>query len=310
MTQLQKISDVAAHFGTTTRTLRYYEEIGLLESRRNDFSPIRFYDDAALRRLEQILLLRRLELSLPEIQQILTTQDLQVAVAAFAGKVKELETEIGRLESLREIVSAFLTLLKERGYNAAGGLGLLEAGASLLAQPVPTAQAQKEKVREALSMTQESTLSQVRIVELKPMRVANYRAVSASPEEEAWAVMNRWVEEAGLTRLATTRYFGFDNPSPTPGKPEYGYEVWVTLPEGVEPPAPIQTKQFGGGLYAVTTATGIGEIFPTWQRLVAWLNAHDQYAPAQGICLEETVTPYGWPIEKVQLDLYEPIKVK
>lgn len=46
---------------------------------RQDSSHQRWYDAAAVSRLEQILLLRRLQLPVKEIQAILKTQDLQVA---------------------------------------------------------------------------------------------------------------------------------------------------------------------------------------------------------------------------------------
>jgi DNA-binding transcriptional MerR regulator len=62
--ELQTISEVSRLFGVSTRTLRYYEQIGLLApTRREDFS-YRSYDEGAVLRLRQIIILRKLRIPL------------------------------------------------------------------------------------------------------------------------------------------------------------------------------------------------------------------------------------------------------
>lgn len=304
MNSLQRIGDVAATYGVSTRTLRYYEEIGLLTSARPDTSGQRYYDAAALARLEQILLLRRLELPIKAITTIVTTQHLEQAVTAFTAKLRELEHEIDRLEGLRHVVGAFLALLQENGCNPGAGLGLLEAGGTLLLRP-------KRVKKEELVMPNESTtLDHVRIIELKPFQVAYYRAESASPELDAWNVLLPWAKAKGLMDLATTRFFGFNNPNPSPDRPTYGYEVWVTVPQGVTPDGPVAIKEFGGGLYAVTT-TYLYEIQERWQKLVGWMHAGGEWELAQHQWLEESIDPdKSLGQDTAQLDLFMPIKRK
>jgi len=70
MNDRQSIRAVAELYRVSARTLRYYEEIGLLESHRRD-SRYREYDPAQLRRLETILLLRRLSFGLRDIADLL-----------------------------------------------------------------------------------------------------------------------------------------------------------------------------------------------------------------------------------------------
>jgi DNA-binding transcriptional MerR regulator len=59
------IQDVARMAGTTSRTLRHYDDIGLLKPSRVGSNGYRHYDAAALLQLQRILLLRGLGLGLP-----------------------------------------------------------------------------------------------------------------------------------------------------------------------------------------------------------------------------------------------------
>jgi MerR family transcriptional regulator, thiopeptide resistance regulator len=65
------IKDVAQATGLTSRTLRHYEQIGLLRPSRVASNGYRFYGDAELSRLYRILSLRALELPLATIQIVL-----------------------------------------------------------------------------------------------------------------------------------------------------------------------------------------------------------------------------------------------
>lgn len=64
------IQEVARAAGTTSRTLRHYQEIGLLEPSRVGHNGYRYYDDGSLLTLQRILLLRQLGLGLPEIAKV------------------------------------------------------------------------------------------------------------------------------------------------------------------------------------------------------------------------------------------------
>jgi DNA-binding transcriptional MerR regulator len=68
------IQEVARVSGTTSRTLRHYDDIGLLKPARVGSNGYRFYDPGALARLQRILLLRGLGLGLPDIRRVLDGQ--------------------------------------------------------------------------------------------------------------------------------------------------------------------------------------------------------------------------------------------
>ena len=85
------IRDVARATGLTSRTLRHYEQIGLLHPSRVASNGYRFYGEAELSRLYRILSLRALELPLATIQIALDDD-----------------------ESLEEAIQSHLSLLEER----------------------------------------------------------------------------------------------------------------------------------------------------------------------------------------------------
>lgn len=68
---MKTISQVAELAGVSTRTLQYYDEIGLLNPSELSTSGYRLYDDDAMQTLQQILFFRELGFRLKEIKEML-----------------------------------------------------------------------------------------------------------------------------------------------------------------------------------------------------------------------------------------------
>ncbi len=148
----------------------------------------------------------------------------------------------------------------------------------------------------------------VRIVQLEPLHVAASLGYGASPEMLAWEPLLAWAGKLGLLEdAAPTRFFGFNNPSPTQDKPEYGYEAWVTVPASAQPGDKIQIKDFPGGLYAVTRCQGGENIAATWEQLYKWSQANP-YRIGDHQWLEEHLAFIGLPFDQFLMDLYLPIE--
>jgi DNA-binding transcriptional MerR regulator len=105
------IHQIARAAGTTSRTLRYYGQVGLLTPSRIGNNGYRFYDEDALLRLQRILLLRELGLGIPEITRVVGGE--QDPVAALGLQLRFLRAEMDRLG--RQIASVEATLLKLKG---------------------------------------------------------------------------------------------------------------------------------------------------------------------------------------------------
>lgn len=88
---LWKIGDLARRTRLTVRTLHHYEEIGLLDPPARTDSGHRLYGEADVVRLQQIVSLRHLGFSLPEIRRCLEGAELSVlgVIELQLGRVRE-----------------------------------------------------------------------------------------------------------------------------------------------------------------------------------------------------------------------------
>jgi DNA-binding transcriptional MerR regulator len=105
------IQDIARVAGTTSRTLRHYGELGLLEPSRVGRNGYRYYDEESLVQLQRILLLRELGLGLPAIGEVLAGQ--RDTTTALRTHLELLESERDRIG--RQIESVRTTLRKTEG---------------------------------------------------------------------------------------------------------------------------------------------------------------------------------------------------
>jgi DNA gyrase inhibitor GyrI len=165
-----------------------------------------------------------------------------------------------------------------------------------------------------------STLKNVRIIYLPPCTVAASHFFGENPEENAEKPLDAFVKSSGLQKIKPDlRIFGFNNPSPA-GHETYGYEFWVTIPADLDVPAPLQKKQFCGGLYAAHCIK-MGD-FQEWQLLSQWVMNNGEYTyderepSGMNGCLEEHLNAFSYfagdamASTFIQLDLLLPIKVK
>jgi DNA gyrase inhibitor GyrI len=145
----------------------------------------------------------------------------------------------------------------------------------------------------------------VRIVRLEPLRVACAHGFGESPEDEATQKMQAFAASKGLD-LGKVRWFGFNNPNPSPGSPNYGYDVWITVDPDVEGEGDVKIIEFAGGLYAVTRFKGLSNIGEVWRQLVLW-REDSPYKKGHHQWLENLLTPPDVPLEEFVFDLYLPI---
>ncbi|MFX1299883.1 MAG: effector binding domain-containing protein [Promethearchaeota archaeon] len=159
----------------------------------------------------------------------------------------------------------------------------------------------------------------VQVIELEPMRVASVRVISETPETDAWENMRAWAEPQGLLEdLDNHPVFGFNNPNPSPGQKEYGYEFWIRMGTLFQGEGEVVAKDADGGLFAVTSCR-LGEEIESeftmkygylepWKKLAEWVVLSEKYEIDDSRqSLEKTRNP-GAPITEVVLDLYQPIK--
>ncbi|WP_342599355.1 MerR family transcriptional regulator [Psychrobacillus sp. FSL H8-0483] len=103
---VQKLGQLA---GISTRTLRYYDEIGLLKPARINSSGYRIYGSVEVDRLQQILFYRELGVNLDSIKEIMTSETFNGATALKEHREKLLEKR-AQLDLLIENVDKSIQL--------------------------------------------------------------------------------------------------------------------------------------------------------------------------------------------------------
>lgn len=325
--ELMTISQVSKGFGVSTRTLRYYEQIGLITSIKKGEYAYRTYDKQAVSQLQQIILLRKLRIPLKQIAHILKDRGKAVAIDTFRENIGEIDEEIMALSTIRTILAALIRVLQEEAdvrvrldlYDDASISGLIE---SLSLNKI---RFKEEISMEELNKASESLskLKDVRIVYLPPATVAASHFIGENPERNAAAPLDKFVRESGLCTLKPDlRHYGFNHPNPSEGNPVYGYEMWVSIPDDMELPPPLVKKSFPGGLYAAHMIP-MGS-FNEWEWLWEWAHNSPEYdvniIEDGGECmfglLEEHLNYISHvrgecpEPEGMQLDLLIPIKAK
>ena len=99
------VKEIAELAGISTRTLRYYDQIGLLPPVRIGDNGYRYYDQGNLLTLQQILFYRQLSVPLKDIQHIMSAPDFETRQAledhrtALQQKASQLEMLIETIDS-------------------------------------------------------------------------------------------------------------------------------------------------------------------------------------------------------------------
>ncbi|RQW78170.1 MAG: MerR family transcriptional regulator [Geobacter sp.] len=116
------IGDLAKTIGLTTRTLRYYEEMGIMAPPRRLDGGIRVYTPKEVRKLKFILKLKELGLTLKEMQEL----DAAYAEARETDKIiprliemldfhiNGIDEKMGKLASLRKEIVDYRQRMVER----------------------------------------------------------------------------------------------------------------------------------------------------------------------------------------------------
>lgn len=287
------ISEVSRRYQISARMLRHYEKLGLIKSRRRQDYAYRIYDGEAVRRVGQIIILRKLQIPLKKIRQMLDG-DRQEAIQILEEQIREVSESAASVQRTGDALEKLLALLQREIFVENYLDTLSEEELLKMTELLPL---EKHHLKEERAMEQKKETDRmqemikkadnVRYVLLPPYTVAAYQYVGENPEE---------------------------------GKEIYGYEVWVTIPEDMEVPAPLVKRDFPGGLYAAYTIKFPD--FHEWQFLTEWVKQNECYQEDfgdsteknMGGCLEEHLNwvyaaHMGWPENGIdgKLDLLLPI---
>ena len=105
---VKQLADMA---GVSTRTLHYYDEIGLLIPSSYGENGYRYYEEEAVLRLQQILFFRELDFSIAELRAIIDGSEFDILQALQAHR-RALQRRISRLGGLIQTIDRTVMHLK------------------------------------------------------------------------------------------------------------------------------------------------------------------------------------------------------
>ena len=326
MKEMLTVSEVSRAYGVSARMLRHYEKMGLMGSDRKEGYAYRVYRPEDIQRLRQILVLRKLRLSLKEIGMILNDPGPATAIRLFEKNMAQMDDELRALQAVRNVVGEFCSALKQRLALPAGETILQDSQLLALADSLSPSstliQEERKSIMENLNQAGRK-MADVRIVHIPESDVAAAHFVGDDPESRTGAMISDFARRTRLwEKHPGLRLYGFNHPSPVDETGYHGYEFWVTVPDGMEVPAPLEKKHFAGGTYAAHMIQ-MGN-FEEWALLDEWVKTSNEYEYAGNGdpetmfgALEEHLnyhdhileTTEGEPLT-TQLDLLMPVRRK
>ncbi|MCL2593114.1 MAG: MerR family transcriptional regulator [Defluviitaleaceae bacterium] len=302
--ELIRINEVVESFGVSSRTLRYYEEKGLLWSQHPENKAQRYYDESALERLKQIIVLRKLQIPIKDIVTIFESESMSALIQVFVDKLDTLDVEITALSELRRLVDDFLHKMLISGIKKISAITLLyEETEKRIATTGESEPISLERVSEVSRNVLK--LHDVRIIRLPSMRVLSSRLKTGEVEA---------LDLDKMQNLFTS--YGF---SPNPSfhncffKKEINDEwvMMIKIPIDYENRTQYIDEHFQGGLYAVSSSF-MEDMDDTFVLLRDWVNKSDDFELETGIEMIEEILPWDIAIKfnRYQQDVYIPIKMR
>lgn len=315
---MMQIGEVSKTYHISNRTLRYWEEKRILTSIRK-CNGYRYYDDVCIRRIKQILFLRKLKVPVQDIECIFKTKALHVAIEVLTKHLAETREEAKSLEALSLVLERLISMIQSQ-QDIKGALAYMEESEDGLVTALKDAlQISLSERMGMMNHIKPNEPLHVRLVQLPRMIFAAYQVESNYPEDDCTKVMHAFIQKHQLDQKVGFRHFGFNNPEPTKDNPVYGYEMWATIPRELELPSPLVRKEFSGGLFAAIP-TKMNEIGERWGQLCEWAKQNEDFVmdwspehDRRG--LEECIDYAFFMQEDVdfslkQLDLLLPVKRK
>lgn len=162
------VNELSKLSGVSVRTLHYYDEIGLLKPARVGENGYRFYEEAEVARLHQILFFRELEFPLERIKQIMSAPGFDSMVA--------LEDQRELMVLRRQRLDKLLATIEQTIDSMKGGEMTMSNDDKFSVFNDPTYREHKAEAEQRWGNTEAYKQSQARVAK---MSKADFEAVKA-----------------------------------------------------------------------------------------------------------------------------------
>ena len=315
MAELVKIREISSKYDISARALRYYEDMGLINSTHNDDYAYRLYDQNAIKRLEQVLILRKLNISIKDIRRIFNTTGSDVVLDVLGKKVENIDEEVALLHDLKDILMEFITQIRQADFSKDADVKMLYEKASKIESCIVNTsyEGNASKINRLPDVANKLKKSpEVRIIQINP-----FRAFSSGTDtiENVMGTFQQWQEEhnhfAKKMMYGAPDFLWFEEDMKATWI--WAVEEWVTK----EDTAPYELIEFEGGLYAAAMAVdGDDDISGRiYSGILKWVEDSefelDERPGHRSMChmvnpTDEIRNALGYD----QLDIYVPIKIR
>jgi len=272
------------------------------------------YDVAAVKRLEQILILRKLNISIKDIQRIFNTSGSEVVLEVLEKKVGAIDEEVSLLHELKEIVLEFIRQIEQADFGKESDVKLLYEKAKEIESQLVNVDydGNPSHVNRLLDVTEKLDK---KVPDVMIVRIPRFRAVTSglmTCEDLFGGGFGTWQE-------AHNHLFKpiiFDSPDFLYGKDGKAAWIWALQDEVTEEDThPYEIIEYAGGLYAVAVSVdGDGESHnrvrsktEKWLENTNFVIDNDREFAGHMIYVDDEIKEgLGYH----QMNLYAPIKLK
>lgn len=271
MIELTKIREVSTKYDISARTLRYYEDMGLITSTRSDDYAYRLYDENAVKRLEQILILRKLNIRIADIQRIFNTSGSEIVLEVLNKKVDDIDEEVSLLHELKEIVLEFIHQIEQADFGKESNVKLLYQKAKEIETQISNVDydGNPSNVNRLLAAAEKVEREpDILIVEMPPCRMVTSGLLADENEHNRFDAMWMRLGSRIADKINPRDFMYYDE--------EQNKSVWLYMLEGWMTEADTEGYEiitFDGGLFAAALADSweFSEYQRVFKGIVTWL---------------------------------------
>ena len=124
--ELERVGEIAERLGVSPRTIKYYEELGLIRPETRSPGGFRLYGKEGVEQLERILRMKSIGYSLAAIRELLATRDAAqeadkiTVISNTMERLKDREREVTeRIQQMRKDLKQAEALREELGHDIA-----------------------------------------------------------------------------------------------------------------------------------------------------------------------------------------------
>ncbi|MCL2405172.1 MAG: MerR family transcriptional regulator [Defluviitaleaceae bacterium] len=313
MSDLIKIKDVSSMYDISARTLRYYEEMGLISSTRNSDYAYRLYDHASMQKLEQILILRKLSISVRDIKRIFDTAGSKIVLEVLSKKADDIDVEVALLHELKSIVLEFINHIKQSDFSKDSDVKLLYDKAKEIETNLTNVEytGNTSPVNRLLEVTEKLDK---KVPDIMVVKVPPFRAVTSGllPWDKLFDEFGTW-NDVQTYKAVPILFDGCDFLTGVGHEAEWFWRISDEVTEADVAPYTIVNQP--GGLYAVIVSVdGDGESHDKarskvnrWLETTNFVEDDSRRKAAHMIYVDDDILKgLGYH----QLNLYLPIKLK